>query len=513
MKRKIFKIILLSFITLISFNISHATLNLEKAVDVPESCTVTDTSGTTHNYPQTNSPSSYLAICALDTSIKNGSISGAQFSNEFPSMGLFITTLNDIAADPSNQYWAIYQNGSFANAGIASLPVSKGDVLKFQLNDFSDNNSGNYITLNINSLVTKPTSSSGGPLVTEPNPIVSPIETSIPAPTNTIEIKKTFDTKKAFDFLISQQKENGSFGEDIYTDWAALSIATGNYQNQIIKLIKYLGEYKLENPSLTDYERRAMALSSLGLNPYNWNNENYIEKIITSFDGKQFGNKDEDNDDIFALIVLQNTGYDQTDKIIRDDISFILSKQKENGSWDNSVDMTGAGIQAITFLNQNEEIKNALIKAKEFLKQSQKDNGGWNDNASSTAWVIGGILALNEKPEDWIKNNNTPLVYLTSLQDEDGGIKNENIQNKIWETIYVVSSLSNKTWNQIMQKFEKPKIQISTENPKKFAKKIKSVKLNASAINANTPPTNFTQIEITEKSWLVKFLDKIFNIF
>ena len=116
--------------------------------------------------------------------------------------------------------------------------------------------------------------------------------------------------------------------------------------------------------------------------------------------------------------------------------------------------MTGAGIEALSFLKENDNVKNTLIKAKEFLKQNQKDDGGFG-NVSSTTWAMEGILALNEKIEDWTKNNNTPLGYLAIDQDTDGGIKEENNDTKIWETAYTLSTLSEKTWNQIMPKFGK----------------------------------------------------------
>lgn len=354
--------------------------------------------------------------------------------------------------------------------------------------------------------------------------------------------KTVFDTKKAFEFLLSQQKENGSFGEDIYTDWVTLALANDTlHQDQKNKLIKYLSENKLSGNNLTDYERKSMALMALGLNPYNLNNENpamdgtsYIEKIVKNFDGTQFGDINQDNDDIFALIVLQNTGFTQDEEIIKDTINFIISKQKENGSWDESVDMTGASIEALANFKENEQVKNALIKAKEYLKQNQKDDGSWN-NVSSTAWAMQGILALGEKVEDWKKNENTPIYYLALNQDIDGGIKNENLQNKIWQTSYVLASLSGKTWNQVMQKFEKqdfeapetiPEInkiilqnKIETSNQAKFSKKIskfqkintkkieEAVKIDKNQINENIP-------EIPKKeSWFRRFFKRIFSIF
>src|SRR3989344_5329259 len=280
------------------------------------------------------------------------------------------------------------------------------------------------------------------------------------------ETKIKFDLEKAFEFLIAQQQENGSFGENLFTDWAASALDTGNHQEQTIKLIKYLGESKMENPRLTDYERRAMALMSLGLNPYNTLGENYIEKIANSFDGAQFGENNEDNDDIFALIVLSNAGYGKDEIMMEKSVTFVLKRQKENGSWDESVDMTGAALVALAQIEQTEIVKNALNRAKDFLKETQKKNGGWGDSASSTAWALEGIGALGEKPEDWEKNENTPLDFLATIQDTDGGIKNENLNSRIWETAYVVSTLSGKTWNEVLQKFEKREIPKTIQKPK-----------------------------------------------
>jgi len=339
-----------------------------------------------------------------------------------------------------------------------------------------------------------------------------------------IETKIKFDLKKASEFLLSQQKENGSFGENLYTDWTSLALAPGNYQSQVLKLNKYFQESKMENTLLTDYGRRSMALMALGLNPHNINGENYVEKIVKSFDGTQFGNINEDNDDIFALIVLQNAGYTIKDKIISKDIDFILKTQNNNGSWNNSPDMTGAGIEALSIFNQDETIKKTLDKAKDYLKQNQNDNGGWNNSASSTAWGLQGVLALGEKIEDWKKNENTPIDYLATLQDIDGGIKNENLNNKIWETAYVTSVLSGKTWNQIMQKFEKREIEenqkedIAPDNKVSVKKKVYP-KNNLAQLNINKLASQNTANVVdtlptptnTPKNWFIRLLESIFG--
>lgn len=130
--------------------------------------------------------------------------------------------------------------------------------------------------------------------------------------------KKIFDFEKALTFLAFQQKEDGSFfEEDLYADWVGIALASSeNFYREKFKLAKFFYEDKPESYQLTDYERRSMALMALGINPYNVNGEDYIEKIISFFDGKQFGDPNMDNDDIFALVVLQNVGYASLDEII-----------------------------------------------------------------------------------------------------------------------------------------------------------------------------------------------------
>lgn len=326
-----------------------------------------------------------------------------------------------------------------------------------------------------------------------------------------VKTKSVFDKKKAFEFIISQQKSDGSFGEDLYTDWTTMALAsTPDYQDQKAKLVKYLSENKLTGNLLTDYERRAMTLMALGLNPYNTNGENYIGKISAGFDGKQFGDINEDNDDIFALIVLQNAGYKQNEKMINDDINFILSRQKENGSWDESVDLTGAAIESLSAFSPTPGVRESLTKARGFLKQNQKDDGSWG-NVSSTTWALEGIIGLNEKGEDWIKNDKTPFDYLATRQDLDGGIKNSNNTNKIWETAYAASILSGKNWNRIMQNFEKPKpVVVITKIPKKLIEKQENT---ATTINIVTNSSLPTQKETPKKNWFIKLLESIFSVF
>ncbi len=520
-------------------------LDITADVDVTSSCTSTDTDGISHNYPTDNTTTVYLGICALEKAVENGSITSVGLSNQFPSLGLFVTKINDTTADPSSEYWALYLNGNFAEFGLTSLPVTTGDKIVLERQDFSGNNLGDKVTINIRSLVTNTPTSSGGGGTSSGGGGSSRKEVKKSGSVLGVSTDGTFDAKKALNFLISQQKDNGSFGEELYTDWVAIAIASHEGQNQdikpIVKLIKYFSENKLEGKLLTDIERRSMALMSLGLNPYNTNGENYIEKIISSFDGTQFGNANEDNDDIFALIVLKNAGWNEDDKIIESSIKFILDRQKDNGSWDESIDMTSAGIVALSNFEKNDQIAQALKEAKNFLKKNHRPDGSWGNNVSSTSWVIGGILGLKEEPSKWKDRDASPLDYLGSHQDTDGGIKkssteevievDQNTKNRIWETAYALTAYSQKTWNEIMQKFEKIETSKETtettavppEQAKKVSKKVtglptetkKDVNENIKSVSTQSVPDTLptTKIEVAKKqSWFKKVLNKIFGI-
>ncbi len=514
MKKKIMFVISILMVLLLG-NTAYAALNIEATVDVPKNCTVTDTEGINHTY---SGSSSYLAICALDAAIKGGLISSVGLSNQYPSLGLYITAINGITADPASQYWAIYQNGIVAGLGIVSLPVSIGDTIILQLNDFSDNNLGNKVALHIHSLIPETSVAVGGA------PLVSPSE--VPGLINIDEKdvkpkkggKLSFDMGKALYFLSLEQKENGSFGEELYTDWTAIALASleeNQKINSVIKLVKYLSENKISGTLLTDYERHAIALMSLGLNPYNSAGENYIKKITDSFDGKQFGDPDKDNDDIFALIALSGAGYGKNEDMMKKGADFVISKQKSDGSWDGNSDMTGASIEALSLFRNNENAKSAMEKAKVYLSGKQNDDGGFG-NVSSTAWAVEGIMALGGKPGGWTKNNKSPIEYLASKQGENGEIKADSIEGRIWQTAYAVKALSGKTWLETMQKFEKPAETISLEKPieKKIVLKetLKTLPKKQQA-TIQAVPTEIKNIQQEKPGWFKNLLTKIFGIF
>ncbi|MDQ5970917.1 MAG: hypothetical protein QG603_694, partial [Patescibacteria group bacterium] len=216
--------------------------------------------------------------------------------------------------------------------------------------------------------------------VTVSLPVVDAPNSSGGGSSYTQPVKKSFDLSTALDYLKNVQSEDGSFGGGkLFSDWVAVAYGAVNATSSSRDLLlTYLKNNSKLNNLLTDNERRVMALLALGENPYNFEGTDYIASIIKEFDGQQFGDSALVNDDIFALIPLLSAGYDQNDDIIDKTVLYILAKQEADGSWNKSVDITAAAIQALKPLSLNsEEISRTLDKAEQYMLSKQADDGGF----------------------------------------------------------------------------------------------------------------------------------------
>lgn len=284
-------------------------------------------------------------------------------------------------------------------------------------------------------------------------------------------ISTHFDVQKAVKFLEAQQKSDGSFGAPLFSDWVAVALGASQ-QDGIArdKLKSYLLQDSDPGNLLTDAERRAMALMALGIDPAQGTSTNYIKKILDGFDGTQFGDANLVNDDVFALLVLSKAGF-HADARLAKDLAFILSKQESDGSFARSPDMTAAAIQTISlFQGESDDINSAIGRAKQYLKLKQEKGGGF-ENVYATAWVLQAIFALKEVPQDWAKDDKTPLDVLASQQREDGSISSPQggsvgandetpaspaggVENRIWATAYAVPAALGKPWGDILTSFD-----------------------------------------------------------
>ncbi len=270
--------------------------------------------------------------------------------------------------------------------------------------------------------------------------------------------REGFDAAAALQFLAHMQEDDGSFGPDVFTDWAGIALSSGSTEKTARDAVRtYLKNDKATFSNLTDYERRAMVIMALGINPYNGMQTDLIAKIISYFDGIQMGEVSLVNDDIFALIPLTRAGFDEDDQIIKKTIAFVLKEQKGNGSWEGSVDLTAAAIQALVPYKNVSGVEKALIDATEYLRSAQKADGGFGDSFA-TSWVLQAIRALGDNATDWKKNGITPVEYLATQQETDGGVgaQDDPKETRIWATAYAIPGVLGKTWNQIMTSFKTP---------------------------------------------------------
>lgn len=432
--------------------------SIEGSIILKRGCTVTDTDETAHIFPNTDSPSEYLGICALEEARELEIIQSFALAND-PNLGLYVKNINGI--EPSNtEFWSLWHNGSFAECGIGCLALVAGDTLSFVLTDWMTNAENATITLSISELGVLPDEEKNQKeekIDEEPAP---PNRGSSAGSSGTSATPAIFNLVSALAYLKSAQSSDGSFGgSDLYTDWAAIAFGAGDVTgNSRDSLTAHLASRDtIISSLLTDNERRAMALLALGENPYSFNGVNYIGAIVGAFGGAQFGDTDLVNDDIFALIPLANAGYTEDDEAIVKSVAFLISEQNEDGSWVGSVDVTAAAIQALKLFDDLGDVDETISKAEDYLKNAQGTDGGWG-NISSTSWAIQAESALNAS---WRKNGKNGLDYLAAQQinaNNNSAVLgvNETPENIIWATSYAIAAASGKTWNEIMQSVSKP---------------------------------------------------------
>ena len=264
------------------------------------------------------------------------------------------------------------------------------------------------------------------------------------------------NVSNALAYLTAQQRADGSFGSSLLSDWAALAFAASDPGAAKAKLRNYLLSATPALSAVTDYERHAMALMALGIDPYSGTPTNYIVPITNAFDGTQIGSLDFENDDIFALFPLLHAGYGTGDDIIQKAVAFIVARQLGNGSWTGGVDMTAAAIQALALVPSLPNVSTALTKAESYLRSQQQSNGGWG-NSFSTSWALQAIAALGQSPSNWQPSAYNPNDYLATLQQSDGGVEPplSSDDMRVWATAYAIPGALGKTWGALLSSFAK----------------------------------------------------------
>jgi len=270
-------------------------------------------------------------------------------------------------------------------------------------------------------------------------------------------VHQSLNVPAALAYLSSVQQDDGSFGSMLLSDWTALAFSAADPGSAKGKLRDYLLTATPSFGSTTDYERHALALLALGINPYSGTPVDVITPIVRSFDGAQIGDPSLDTDDIFALFPLLRAGYRASDDIIQKTAAFIVSRQDANGSWDGSTDVTAAAIQALSDAGALQGASDALIRAEAYLRAKQSADGGFG-NSFTTSWVLQAIAVLHAQTSSFVSAGYTPHDYLAGLQQADGGLEptSASLQTRVWATAYAVPAALGKTWSSLLVSFPRP---------------------------------------------------------
>ncbi len=419
-----------------------ALLDTYHNISLPSACTVSDTTGSSHDFSD-----SYLGICALVEAKNEGHIESYELV-EFAGVGLFADSIDGIK-DPSTSYWALYHNGIYEETrGLITLPLVVGDTMSLIYTNF----------------ITNATSSSKDVRVIALREVIQE-ENLEPEPSGSGSgggggggvSHITFNVPAALAYLSSKQEADGSFSSSLLTDWAAIAFAAADPGEAKAKLKAFLESTAPGLSGVQDNIRHAMALMALGIDPYAGTSVDYIAPIVASFDGTQIGDASLDNDDIFALFPLTHAGYSSADEMISKSVAFILSRQQENGSWVGGVDVTAAAVQSLAPLSSLSGVSAAITKAESYLRLQQQNTGGFA-NSSATSWTMQAIAALGQQQTSWSVGGLYPSDYLASLQQSDGGVEPTSASDltRIWATEYAIPGATGRTWNSLLTSFARP---------------------------------------------------------
>lgn len=185
-----------------------------------------------------------------------------------------------------------------------------------------------------------------------------------------------------------------------------------------------------------------MGLVAAGKDPYNYNDKNYVEKLVNSQENGKFvigESYDYVTIQGFAIMALDmvEANYNR-DKAI----DAILSYQKEDGNF-GGIDETGMVLTALGKYKENPEVQTAINKSLAYLKGKQdKATGGFivfgSENPYSNSAVIQGLIAVGEDPQsiEWTKDGKTIVDSLMKFY-KDGHFEKEGSSDMLTEQAFI----------------------------------------------------------------------------
>lgn len=144
-------------------------------------------------------------------------------------------------------------------------------------------------------------------------------------------------------------------------------------------------------------------------------------------------------------IKLKYEKYGEKDTI-QDAFDWLKSNQKASGEiGEHKVWGTAFAVMTLTlFNNTNSYITNGL----NYLKNNQKNDGGfeypgYGSDDLHTAVVLLAFISAGQRNEDLVINGNTPVDYMLSTQNDDGGFSswgNSDVDTTSWVMLSLISA-------------------------------------------------------------------------
>jgi Domain of unknown function (DUF4430) len=215
-------------------------------------------------------------------------------------------------------------------------------------------------------------------------------------------------------------------------------------EQEIQRVIDQEGKFQ----NVTDLVKKILNITAFGKDVTNLNGINLIDELTNHKQMKKQGN----NGPIFALLALDSGNYETDHKALwtREKLKQeILNQQLNSGGWalfgdSPSPDMTGMALAALAPYKEEPDVKSAIEKAVQWLKDLQQAagtggfydeiNGG--DSSETVAQVIIGLTAIGIDPasSEFTVNDINLVEHLLSFQTSDGGfqhLKGDNSSNNI----------------------------------------------------------------------------------
>jgi hypothetical protein len=216
----------------------------------------------------------------------------------------------------------------------------------------------------------------------------------------------------------------------IQTDWQAIGLVRAGSKLPDSYKAALESEIKAQKgvyTNVTDYARKVLAATAIGIDATNVAGYDLVEKI---YNNERMTNQGL-NGAIYSLLALDSGKYSvpATAKWTQDKlVSQILSKQNTDGGFTltsgaSDPDVTAMALTALSAHLDKPEVKTAGERAISWLSQKQQQDGGYGDSSESVAQVIIALASNNVDPtqQQFTKDGHNLVHRLLSFKTAGGG--------------------------------------------------------------------------------------------